>query len=326
MSSTSANPEHPIPDAWRREGLRHYAYSHYLQSVFGGRVRKISVDAGLGCPNRDGSLGWGGCVFCDPATFSPSRRIGGRSIAEQIGATATRLRDRYGQCQFIAYFQPGTNTYGPIERLRAAFEEAVAQPGIVGVAVGTRPDCVADDVLDLLSDLARRVYVVVEYGVQSSHDRSLAWLGRGHDFQTTALAIQATRERGLRCVAHVILGIPEESIDDMLATADVLSSLGVHGVKLHQLHAVRSTPLAEMVRSGEVALPSLQVYADWAVRFLERIPADRVIERLHADAASEHLVGPAWSSDGSRARGAIELELARRDTWQGRFARASSHG
>jgi radical SAM protein (TIGR01212 family) len=317
---------------------RFFSRGQFWRQKLGQRVWRVSLDGGLGCPNRDGTLGDRGCIFCDPASFSPSRRRGDcpdfrghrengtvpfgaqralPSITAQLDEGIRRLRARYKAERFVAYFQPGTNTYGPVERLRAMYEEALAQPAVVALAIGTRPDCVSDEVLDLLAELARRTLVSVEYGLQTIHDRTLQWLGRGHGYGAFLDAVRRSRALGLEIGAHVILGLPGESIDDMHATAAELARLRIDSVKLHNLCAIRGTRLAEAVERGEVRLPEMGEYVGWVVDFLERLPRECVIDRLSGDAPPEYLLGPRWCLDRSAVRAAVEAEFRRRDTWQG---------
>lgn len=281
---------------------------------------RISIDGGFGCPNRKGALGTAGCVFCDPASFSPARRTTTSPIARQVEHAVERLEQRRGGSRFFAYFQPGTNTYAPVERLRTAYEEALAHPRVVGLIVGTRPDCVPDEVLDLLAELAKKTWVLLEYGLQSIHVRSLDWIGRGHGYDAFLDAVARSRRRGLQIGAHVILGMPGETAADMRATAEELARLEIDAVKLHNLHAVRGTRLAEMVAAGEVALPTLSEYVGYAADFLERLPASCVIDRLSGDAPRGYLLGPDWCLDKAAVRTAILAELECRDSWQAKHA------
>jgi uncharacterized protein len=315
-STDSPNPSHP-PPGWRKARLRYFTRPHFFRERFGARVWKLSVDAGLGCPNRDGTLGAGGCVFCDPASFSPSRRQPRRSVSDQIAAGAARLRARRGAERFVAYFQPGTNTYAPVERLEALYDEALAHPQVVGLIVGTRPDCTGDEALDLLERMARRTWVSVEYGVQSIHDRSLRWMNRGHLYAAFLDACAWSRGRGFEVGVHLILGLPGESQEDMLATVREMARLGVDSVKLHNLHAVRDTPLAEMVARGEVRLPELDEHVTRVVDFLEQLHPTCVVDRISGDAPPEYLVGPAWCQDKAEIRRRVEAEFVRRGTHQG---------
>lgn len=305
------------PD-WRSAGLRYYSLNFFYRWKFGHRVWKVSVDAGLNCPNRDGTVARGGCTFCDPASFSPSRRLRMPSIRGQIVEGIRRLRQRYGVEHFLAYFQPATNTFAPLDRLRAMYEEAIAQPGIEGLIVGTRPDCVADPVLDLLAEFAQRTWFAVEFGLQSIHARSLQWMNRGHDAGAFFDAVARSRQRGLQIGTHVILGLPGEGDAEIQATAQAVAATAVDSVKLHNLYAVKNTVLAEQVAAGEVKLPELDDYVRWVVDFLELLPPHCVIDRLSGDAFADSLIGPAWCAEKTTVRTRIEEELARRDTWQGR--------
>ncbi len=259
MASIVWEHGHATPPDWRSAGLLYHSLNFFHRKKFGTKVWKLSVDAGCSCPNRDGTLATLGCIFCDTESFSPSRRVGEgdclRPIAARIDDAIHRLNRRHGADRFIAYFQPGTNTYGPIDRLRRAYFDALAHPEVVGLAIGTRPDCVGDDVLDLLAELAERTWLVVEYGLQTVHDRTLDLLRRGHHYDAFADAYQRSRRRGLNVAVHVILGLPGESREDMLTTARTLAALDLHSVKPHNLYAVRNTALADQVAAGQVRLP-----------------------------------------------------------------------
>lgn len=317
MSSTG--PRLNLPDSvdWHDSGLLYYSLNYFCRTRFSAKVWKLSLDAGCDCPNRDGKLATSGCIFCDPDSFSPSRRSGLRSIADQIDHGIHRLRRRYGAERFIAYYQPGTNTYGPIERLEQAYRQALTCPEVVGLAVGTRPDCVSEEVLDLLADIAKRTWVVVEYGLQTIHDRTLDLLSRGHHYDAFLDAYERTRRRNLDIGVHVILGLPGESRDDMRATAAALGRLEVHSIKLHNLYAVRNTTLAAEVAAGRIRLPERGEYVGYAVDFLSELPDNVVIERLCGDAPPEYLVGPQWCLDKAAVRSAVEAEFRRRGAWQG---------
>jgi len=305
------------PDDWRSAGLSYHSLNFFYRKTFGERVWKISVDAGRTCPNRDGKLATAGCVFCDPESFSPSRRMKLPSIAGQIEAGINRLNRQNRARKFIAYFQPSTNTYGPIEQLRESFLEAVSHPGVVGLAIGTRPDCVNDDVLDMLAELAQRTWLIVEYGLQTIHDRTLDLIKRGHRFDAFLDAYQRSRRHGLNVGVHVILGLPGETRDDMLKTARTLAKLDIHSVKPHNLYAVRNTELADWVSAGKVKLPEMTEYVGYLVDFLQQLPGRMVIERLCGDAPRQYLVGPQWCLDKAALLRAVEAEFQNRGTWQG---------
>jgi radical SAM protein (TIGR01212 family) len=257
-------------------------------------------------------------VFCDNQSFSPSRRRPGLSIREQIDEGIRRCSRRHACQHFLAYFQPATNTYAPLPRLRSVYQEALTHAQVVGLAIGTRSDCAPDEVLELLDELSHRSFLSVEYGLQTMHDRSLDWMNRGHHHDAFLDVIARSRGRGFSVGAHAILGLPGESHDDMLATARELARLNLDSVKIHNLYAVRNTPLADQVGRGEVKLLTRDDYVRLLVDFLELLPPAMVIERVAGDAPPEFLVAPAWCLDKPSLRRALQEEFARRDTWQGK--------
>ena len=315
-SNKSFNSPH-FNAPWLTAGLRYHTLNFFYHKQFGKKIRKLSLDAGFNCPNRDGRLATGGCVYCDPESFSPSRRLKLSSITAQLEEGIRRLSARYNVQGFVAYFQPATNTYAPVARLRSVFEEALSHSKVVGLAIGTRPDCVPDEVLDLLAELSARTFLVVEYGLQSIHNRSLDWINRGHHFDAFLDAYKRSRQRNINVGVHIILGLPGETREDMLATARELAHLELHAIKLHNLYAVRNTPLAEMVAQGEVELPQFEYYIKLVVDFLELLPPECVIDRLSGDAPPQYLVGPDWCLDKNAIRVAVETEFIRRGTYQG---------
>ena len=231
-----------------------------------------------------------------------------------------KLKQRYGDCEhFIAYFQPATNTYAPVDRLQSLYEQALSHPQVIGLAIGTRPDCVSDDTLDLLTDIARRRFLSVEYGMQTTHDRSLDWMNRGHHQDAMVDAVRRSRDRGFEIGAHVIFGLPGESREDMRDTARELARLRVDAVKLHNLYVVRDTALAEQVRLGQTRLVSREEYVRSVVDALELLPPYTVIQRMGGDAPGKYLLGPSWCLDKAGLQLAIQEEIVRRDTYQGRI-------
>ena len=305
---------------WRDRGFHYFSYNYFLRSRFGHRVQKVSINAGFTCPNVDGTIAIGGCTFCDNTSFSPSRRVPRQEIRKQIDEGINGLKRRYDCDHFIAYFQPATNTYAPVDRLRPLFEEALSHPKVVAMTIGTRPDCVPDDVLDLLAELADRTHLSVEYGMQTMHDRSLDWMNRGHHHDAMIDAMERSRGRGFEICAHAILGLPGESHEEMMATADEVAKLKIDSVKIHNLYAVKNTPLGEQVQRGEMQLMERDDYVRTVVDFLERMPPSMVIERISGDAPPNYFIGPSWCLDKSAVRRVIDDEFTRRQTWQGRLA------
>jgi radical SAM protein (TIGR01212 family) len=319
VASTNRTPTHDGETlSWQAAGLRYFAYNHYLRQKFGRRVQKVSIDAGFTCPNVDGTVTTGGCNFCDNRSFSPSRRIPRLDILSQIDDGIRRLKWRYDCDDFIAYFQPATNTYAPVEKLRRLYEQALSHPKVVGLAIGTRPDCVPNDVLDLLQELAGRTYVAVEYGMQTMHDRSLDWMNRGHHHASFIDAVERSQGRGFEVCTHVILGIPGESHDDMMATAREVARLPIDAVKIHNLYAVKRTSLGEQVLKGELELMGRDAYISAVVDFLELLPPHMVIERISGDAPPDYFIGPSWCLDKPAVKLELQAEFERRDTCQGR--------
>ncbi len=303
---------------WRAVGLRYYSYNFFLRNRFGGRVQKVSIDAGFTCPNVDGTVAIGGCVFCDNRSFSPSRRLPRTNIAGQIDEGIRRLKWRYDVDQFMAYFQPATNTYAPVEKLRPLYEQAIAHPQVVAMAIGTRPDCVPPDVMDLLEEMAGRTYLSVEYGMQTMHDRSLDWMNRGHHHDAFLDAVERSRGRGFEICAHVMLDLPGESREDMLATAREVARLRVDAVKIHNLYVVKKTPLADEYAAGKITLMDRDAYVATVVDFLELLPPTCVVERISGEAPPGYLIAPDWCVDKPSIRDALDAEFQRRDTWQGK--------
>lgn len=323
----ASEPTSPASDiataatSWRDAGLRYHSYNFFLRKKFGGRVQKVSIDAGFTCPNVDGTVARGGCTFCDNRSFSPSRRsprMSPRDVQGQISEGIRRLKWRYDCDRFIAYFQPATNTYAPVEQLRPLYAAALGHPRVVGLAVGTRPDCVPDEVLELLEELAGRTYLSVEYGLQTIHDRTLDWMNRGHHHDAFLDAMERSRGRGFEICAHVILGLPGEAHAEMLATAREVARLRLDAVKIHNLYAVKDTPLADQVARGEVQLLGRDEYIAVLVDFLELLPPEMVVERVSGDAPPDYFIGPAWCLDKPALRAALDAELKRRDSWQGK--------
>jgi uncharacterized protein len=297
---------------------RYRSFNQFLRQRFGHKVYRVTLDGGFTCPNVDGTLTTGGCVYCDNRSFSPNRRLPRIGIRAQVERGIDILGLRYGVHHFIAYFQAATNTHAPLEKLRRLYDEALDHPQVVGLAVGTRPDSVPDPVLDLLAEYARERYVCLELGLQTIHDRSLDWMNRGHYYDAFVDAVQRCQGRNLDLCVHVILGLPGESTADMLATADALADLPVQGVKIHNLHVVRGTPLEDMYRAGTAPMLERDEYVHLLCDFLERLPPEMVIHRLSGDAPPDYLVAPLWCLNKSALLEAIHRELERRDSWQGK--------
>ena len=299
-------------------GKRYYPISAHLKQHFGCKVYRVSIDAGFTCPNRDGTLGVGGCIYCGERGAASMGAERGRPIAEQIKTGMTVMKNKNRAEKFIAYFQSFTNTYEDVSSLRKLYEEAVHVEGIVGLAVSTRPDCLSDEVLDLLEEFDHKTYLWLELGLQTVHDRSLEMINRGHTFSRFLASYEKTRKRGLRVCVHVILGLPGESYSDMMETAKVLGALNPEGVKLHLLHALKDTPLAGMYLAGKWRPMNREKYIQVLCDMMESLSPETIIHRLTGDPLRGLLVAPQWSIKKWEVLNGIDRELAQRESFQGR--------
>lgn len=298
---------------------RYRDYSTYLRGIFGERVQKISLDAGMTCPNRDGTLSVGGCLFCDGrGSGTGAMRERGESLWEQIVSGIQAAEKRYGAHKFIAYFQSFSNTYAPPDQLRLLYAQAISHRSVVGLSVGTRPDCVNPEVVGILSSYRRDYLVWLELGLQSAHDETLRRIRRGHDVAAFEKAVRLAAGHGLNICAHVILGLPGEDRSMMHETARYLGELPVHGVKIHLLYVVRGTPLADLYERKEIRCLERGEYVDLAVDFLERLPPEVVIQRLTGEPSGADLVAPRWAMEKAENLRLIRERLEERDTWQGK--------
>lgn len=291
--------------------------SEELKRRFGCKVQRISVDAGFTCPNRDGTLSVDGCIFCGGHGSGSHGIRRDLDVASQLEDGKDVMIRKYRAEKFIAYFQAYSNTYAPVERLRYLFGQALTVPDVVGVIVATRPDCLPEDVLNYLAELHAQTYLWLEIGLQSIHDESLAFINRQHDFACFEDAVKRAKARDLRVCAHVILGLPGETRDETLAMAGELNRLGVDGVKLHLLHVMRGTKLAEMYERGAVRMLDRDEYAGLVCDFLELLDPRIMIHRLTGDGGHENLIAPLWSLKKFEILNLIDAELARRGARQG---------
>lgn len=308
--------------------MNYNTYSSYFRNLFGGRAQKLSIDAGFTCPNRDGKLSRGGCTFCNNDAFTPSYLRGGKSIRQQIEEGIEFHAWRYHDpAAYLAYFQAYSNTYAPLDVLKQRYEEALSHPLVKGLIVGTRPDCVDEEVLDYLAELSKQYYVAVEYGIESVYDDTLIRINRGHDMATTRRAIQATAQRGIHCGGHLILGLPGESREMMLQIPHEVNSLPLSTVKFHQLQILKGSLLEQSYREGtaDVTTFELDDYIQLVCDIVERLRPDLVIERFAGEVPPRHQAAPerSWHRpDGRLLRNEelpvlVDKELQRRGTRQG---------
>jgi len=293
------------------------SYGHYLRRRFGFRISKVNVDAGFTCPNRDGSKGTGGCIYCNNVSFSPKGTQPAVPLEEQMAAGMAYHRTRLGSQKFIIYFQKYTNTYGSAELLSDLYRRALNHPDVIGISVGTRPDSLSEEALELLTDIAQTKYVCLELGLQSMDDAILSRINRGHTLDDFITTVNRAAGRNFDICAHLIYGFPEESGTDFLKTADLMASLPIDSLKLHQLHAVEGTELAELYRRGEFVPVTLEQYIATVADFLERLPPQIAIQRLYGSAPLAISVAPQWGLKNNQMWYAIVNELTRRGSWQG---------
>ena len=316
----------PIPTDLNHFDNRHFnSYSSYFKRQFGGRVQKISIDAGFSCPNRDGKISTGGCTFCSNAAFNPSYCKPEKSIRQQIEEGIVFHQRRYRRAsKYLAYFQPFSNTYKPLEELKGIYQQALEIPEITGIVIGTRPDLVDEHILQYLSEIRQTHYVMLEYGVESVYDETLLRVNRGHDFATAERAIRLTAQYGIPCGAHFIFGLPGESKTMMLDAADVSSRLPLTTVKFHQLQIFKDTKMAEEYQQHpeHFHLFDLGEYIDFVIDFAERLNPAIVIERFAGEVPPRYLVSEPWMKlRYDEVLNRIEKRMEDRDTWQGKFWR-----
>ncbi len=319
MDRFSNMGKHGIIKSTMQPSSRYNRFSSYLRKKFACRVYKISLDAGLGCPNRDGTIGSDGCLFCDPAGGSGSPHSRARiSIRKQVRLGKEGLKKRYQAEKFIAYFQAFTNTYSSVDRLKRLYDQAVTDDDIVGLSIATRPDCLNQDSLELIRSYVPDYDTWVELGIQSMREDTLRSIQRGHSALDTSRAVQALKERDIQVCAHLILGLPGESLDDMVASLQAVSDLGVDAVKFHMLYVTRRSRLADIHDRGELRLLSQAEYVRCVVHLLERLQPRILIQRLVSEAHADILVAPEWLKNKSAVILNIEETLEARDTYQGK--------
>ncbi len=303
---------------------RYNTYRPYIKEKLGYRVNKLSVDMGFTCPNRDGNLAVGGCVYCNNDSFVPPYARARFSMHQQITNGMDYLRKRFKAEKFIVYFQSYTNTYDSVEKLEEMYRNALKYEDVIGIAVGTRSDCIDEEKISMFEELAKDYYVSLEFGIESIYDKTLEFMNRGHDYQSVLDAIEMSKGRGFEIGAHIIVGMPTETKEEMLAMAGEVSSLGIDVFKVHNLHIVRNTPLARMYKKEPFSLFNFEEYIDFIIEFLERLSPDMVIERLFTDTPHQLLIAPDWGKSHLQILQAIEAELERKDTYQGRLYQKSA--
>lgn len=295
---------------------RYNQFSAYLKNRFGAKVYKITIDAGFSCPNRDGTISSGGCIFCDDTGSFSQAHSNLLSIENQVLQGVETLSKRFKAEKFMSYFQAYTNTYKPVGELEKIYKSSLNHPDVVGLSIGTRPDCVDNDKLSLISDISQDYYTWIEYGLQSSHDKTLKRINRGHDFECFLKAYEQTKEKGINVCVHVIFGL-WETREEILQTAQKLAQLKVDGVKIHMLCALQNTKLAQMYENKEIDFMSEDEYVNLVCDFLEILPPETTIHRLAGNGFKQTLIAPRWLGAKLDCLNKIDREFLRRNTFQG---------
>lgn len=297
---------------------RYHTWNYHLRQQFGEKVFKVSLDAGFTCPNRDGTVAIGGCTFCSArgsGDFAGDRRD---DLVTQFHDVRQRMHKKWPEAKYIGYFQAYTNTYAPAEQLREMYELILEQEGVVGLAIATRPDCLPDDVVELLAELNQRTYLWVELGLQTVHNHIGELINRGHDYKCYVDAVEKLRQHNIRVCAHIIYGLPQETDDMMLETAREVSKLDIQGLKIHLLHLLKKTPMVKQYEQGLLKFLEKDQYINLVVRTLEMMPPELVIHRVTGDGPSNLLIGPMWSLKKWDVLNSIDRKLREENTWQGK--------
>lgn len=307
------------PSTKQLNNKKYNQFSRHLEETFGQKVYKVTLDAGFSCPNRDGTISYGGCIFCDEGGSFSRAHNNLLSIDKQLEIGIEQVKKRFKAEKFISYLQAFTNTYAPLDQLKDIYDKAVSNKDIVGLSIGTRPDCVDKDKIELISSYTDNYQVWIEYGLQSIHDKTLKLLNRGHSSEDFIKAVKLTKDTGINICTHVIIGLPGESKQDILETARVLADLGINGVKIHLLCVLKGTEIEKMYNKNQFKLLSSEEYVDIVCDFLEILPPDITIHRIAGNGLREILVAPKWLSEKFKILNEIDRELDRRNSYQGKF-------
>ncbi len=300
------------------EETKHYNdFSTWLRRQLGCKVQKISIDAGFSCPNRDGTLSTGGCVFCDNKAFSPAYCRGNKSVKRQVEDGISFFKRKYKDMKYLAYFQTFTNTYAPVEHLKSLYEEALSVEDVVGIVIGTRPDCVSDDILNYLEELNRQTFMIVEYGIESTDNKILKRINRGHTYECSVRAIERTKERDILVGGHVILGLPGMTEEDSIMEVERLNNTQLDILKLHQLQVVKDTRLAEEYLEKPFKVFNIDEYIRLVATLIQHIRPDMILDRFISQSPAEMLIAPKWGIKNYEFANALDNYLAKNNIYQG---------
>ena len=294
--------------------MEYKEFGTWLQAELGCKAQKLSVDAGLTCPNRDGTLGRGGCTFCDNRTFNPAYCRQGGSITDQLEAGKRFFSRKYPTMKYLAYFQSYSNSYGTLSHLKELYEEALRVPDVVGLVIGTRPDCMPDALLEYLEELNRRTFLLVEYGVESANEETLVRVNRGHTFAQARECIIRTAQRGIRVGVHMILGFPWETRSELIRQAQLIASLPITTLKLHQLQVIRGTQLAREYELHPWPLPTAEEYVDLVLEYISHLPSSLVLERFVSQSPPEYVIAPRWGLKNHEFSALVKKAIQKRST------------
>lgn len=315
MSSPSHTNQNVLQWA---DNKRYHTWNYHLRNTFGEKVFKVPLDAGFSCPNRDGKIATGGCTFCSArgsGDFAGSRRD---DLVTQFNEIKGRMHQKWPKAKYIGYFQAYTNTYGPVEELREMYELILEQEDVVGLSIATRPDCLPDEVVELLAEINQKTYLWVELGLQSVHDKTGELINRAHDYQCYVDGVEKLRQHNIRVCCHIIYGLPQETEEMMLETAHEVSKLDIQGLKIHLLHLMKKTPMVKQYEQGLLTLLEKEEYIHLVLRTLEMMNPELIIHRLTGDAPAELLIGPTWSRNKWDVLNSIDKEMKQQNTWQGK--------
>ena len=301
------------------EGKRYHTWSRHLKDEFGYKVFKVALDAGFDCPNRDGTVAYGGCTFCSVAGSGDFAGDRVKPIDVQFAEIRDKMHQKWKEGKYIAYFQAYTNTHAPLHVLKEKFEAALAQPGVVGLSIGTRPDCLPEDVVDYLAELNERTYLWVELGLQTVHEKTAKLVNRAHDYATYKEGVEKLRKHNIRVCTHIINGLPLEDTDMMMETARQVAKLDVQGIKIHLLHLLKGTPMVKQYEKGLLEFLNKEEYINLVVDQLEILPPGMIVHRITGDGPLDLMIGPMWSAAKWDVLNGIDKELERRDSYQGKF-------
>ncbi|SMO73203.1 TIGR01212 family radical SAM protein [Melghirimyces algeriensis] len=312
----NVQPLELIPLFWGDK--RYHTWNHHLRSQFGQKVFKVPLDGGFTCPNRDGAVATGGCTFCSPrgsGDFAGDRR---QDLVHQFHTVRDRMHQKWPKAKYIGYFQAFSNTYAPVDVLRPMYEVILEQPDVVGLSIATRPDCLPDDVVELLAELNQRTYLWVELGLQTIHDSTSDLINRGHDYACFLDGVAKLRKHGIRTCTHIIFGLPGETEEMMLETAKACAAMDTQGIKIHSLHLLKKTPMVRQYKKGQLQFLEKETYIRLVVDSLELLPPDMVVHRVTGDGPPDLMIGPMWSTKKWETLNAIDAELKQRGSWQGK--------